>query len=60
MTLIIPTGKILLGRPSHRWLGNIRIDLKEIAVNTRSSVDAAQDRDYLRILVNTELNLRIP
>ena len=31
---------------------NIRIDLKEIGVNTRNWVDSAQDRDYGRDLVN--------
>ena len=25
-----PTGKRLLGRPGHRWEGNIRMDLEEI------------------------------
>ena len=30
--------------------------LKEIGVNTRNWVDSAQDRDYLRALVNAELN----
>ena len=27
-----PTGKRLLGRPSRRWEGNIRMDLKEIGL----------------------------
>ena len=28
-----PTGKRPLGRPKRRWQNNIRIDLKEIAIN---------------------------
>ena len=36
---------------------NIRMDLKEIGINTRNSVDSAQDRDYWRALVNTALDL---
>ena len=32
----IPTGKLLLGRPSHRWEHNIRMDLKEISINRRN------------------------
>ena len=36
---------------------NIRMDLKEICMNTRNWVDSAQDRDYWRGLVNTALNL---
>ena len=55
-----PTEKRPLGRPRLRWKGNIRMDLKEIGVNTRSWVDSAQDRDYWRSLVNAALNLRVP
>ena len=43
-----------------RWEGNIRMDLKEIGIDTRNWVDSAQDRDYCRALVNAALNLRIP
>ena len=39
-----PTGKRFLGRPRHRWEDNIRMDLKEISINTRNWVDTAQDR----------------
>ena len=53
-----PTGKIPLGRPRCRCEDNIRIDLKEICIDIRSWVDSAQDRDYLRALVNAALNLR--
>ena len=30
------TGKRPLGRPRHRWEDNIRMDLKEIGINTRN------------------------
>ena len=43
-----PIGKRRLGRPRFRWEDNIRIDLKEIGINTRNWVDSAQDRDYWR------------
>ena len=33
-------------RPRRRWEDNIRMDLKEIGINTRNWVDLAQDRDY--------------
>ena len=49
-----------LGRPRRRWEDNIRMDLKEIGINTRNWVDSAPDRDYWRSLVNTALNLRVP
>ena len=55
-----PTGKRPLGRPRRRWEENIRIDLKEIGINTRNWVASAQDRDYQRALVNAALNLRVP
>ena len=38
---------------------NIRMDLKEIGINSRKRVDSAQDRDYSRVLVNAALNLRV-
>ena len=34
-----PTGKRPLRRPRRRWEGNIRMDLKEIGINTRNWVD---------------------
>ena len=39
---------------------NIRIDLKEMGVNSRNWIDSAQDRDYWRALVNAALNLQVP
>ena len=39
---------------------NIRMDLKEIGVNTRNWVYSAQDRENWRALVNAALNLRVP
>ena len=53
-------GKSSLGRPRHRWEDNIRMDLREIGINTRNWVDLVQDRDYWRALVNAALNLRVP
>ena len=55
-----PTGNRPLGRPRRRWEDNIRMDLEEIGVNAGNWVDSAQDRNYLRALVNAVLNLRFP
>ena len=55
-----PTGKRPLGSPKRRWEDNIRMDLKEMGINTRNWVNSAQDRDFWRVLVNAALNLRVP
>ena len=54
-----PTGKRPLEIPKSGWEDSIRIDLKEIGINTRNWVDSTQDRDYLRALVNVALNFRV-
>ena len=52
-----PTGKRPLGRHRYRWKDNIRIDFKEICINTRNWVDSTQDREHWKALVNVVLNL---
>ena len=49
-----------LGRPNRKWEENIRMEIKEIGINTRNWVDSAQDTDYWRALVNAAFNLRVP
>ena len=41
-----PTGKRPLGRPSCRWEDNIRMDLKDIGIDTRNWINSTQDTDY--------------
>ena len=36
-------GKRPLGRPRRRWEDNIRMDLKEIGINTRNWVNSARE-----------------
>ena len=55
-----PAGKRPLGRSRSTCEDNIRINLKEIGINTRNWVDLAQDRNYRRHLMNAALNLRVP
>jgi hypothetical protein len=55
-----PEGKRPLGRPRRRWMGNIKIDLREIGWDGMDWIDLAQDRDQWRALVNTVMNLRVP
>ena len=54
-----PTGKRPLGRPRRWWEDNIRMDIKELGINTRSWIDSAQDRDYCRALATAVINLRV-
>ena len=49
-----------LGSPRRRREDNIRMDLKEIGINTRNWVDSAHDRDYWRAPVNAKMNFRVP
>ena len=51
-----PTGKRLLRRYRHKWEDNIRMDLKEIGIDTRNWDDLAKNRDYWRAFVNAALN----
>ena len=41
-----PKRKRTLGNPRRRREENIRLNLKEIGIDTRNWVDSAQDRDY--------------
>jgi hypothetical protein len=45
-----------LGRPRRRWVGNSKIDLREIVWNGKDWIDLAQDREQWRALVNTVMN----
>ena len=55
-----PAGKRPLGRPRRRWEDTIRMDLKEIGIDTRNWVDSTQARDYWRTLVNATFCLWVP
>jgi hypothetical protein len=55
-----PEGKIPLGRQSHRWVGNIKMDFKDVEWDGMDWIDLAQDRDQWRSLVNTVMNLWVP
>ena len=40
------------------WEDNIRMDHKEIAINTRNWIDSTQDRDNSRALVKLKTNTK--
>jgi hypothetical protein len=49
-----PEGRNPLGRPRHRRLDNIRMDLVEVGRGDMDWTGLAQDRDGWRVLVNSE------
>jgi hypothetical protein len=55
-----PEGKRPLGRPRHRWVDNVKMNLREVGWVGMDWLHQAQDRDHWMALVNTVLNLRVP
>jgi hypothetical protein len=51
-----PEGKRPLGRPRRRWLGNIKIDLRERIWGGTDCFNLDQDRDRWKALVNMVMN----
>jgi hypothetical protein len=52
-----PEGKRHLGRPRHRWVDNIRMDLGEVGWGDVDWIGLDQDKNRWRALVNSVLNL---
>jgi hypothetical protein len=55
-----PEGKRPLGRPRHRWIDNIKMDLLQTGLNVADWIDLAQVRYRWRALVNVVMNLQVP
>jgi hypothetical protein len=53
-------GKRPLGRTRRRWVDNVKTNLREIGWGDMERISLAQNRDQLRALVNTVMNLRVP
>jgi hypothetical protein len=53
-------GKRPLGRPRHRWIDNIKMDLLETGLGVVDWIGVAQDWYSWRALVNAVMNLRVP
>jgi hypothetical protein len=55
-----PEGKRQLGRPRHRLVDNISMDLGEVGWGNAYWIGLTKDRNRWRALVNSVLNLRVP
>jgi hypothetical protein len=53
-------GKRPLGRPRHRWVNNIRMDLGEVGLGDVDWIGLALDKNRRRALASSVLNVRIP
>jgi hypothetical protein len=42
------------------WVGNVKMDLREIGWGGMHWIDLAQDMEQWRALVSTVMNLRVP
>jgi hypothetical protein len=49
-----------LGRPRHRWVDNIKINLRDVGWDDMDCTDLAQDSDQWRALVYTVMSLLVP
>jgi hypothetical protein len=54
-----PAGKRPLGRPSRRWVDNIRLDLGDVGWGVVNWIGLAKDRNRWRALVNSVLTLPV-
>jgi hypothetical protein len=54
-----PEGKRPLGRHTHRWDDNIKMDLREIGIDGANWIRLAQHRVQWRAFLNTLMNLLI-
>jgi hypothetical protein len=55
-----PEGKKPLGRPGHRWVDNMKMDLRKIGWGGMDWINLAEDRNQGRALVNMVMNLLVP
>jgi len=53
-------GRRLLGRHSHRWEDNIKMDLQDVGCGGMDWIVLAQDRYRSRALVNAVMNPQVP
>jgi hypothetical protein len=53
--------RILVGKSErHRWVDNIKTDLRDVGSDGLDWIDLAQDREQWRALLSTVMNFRVP
>ena len=55
-----PEGRRPQGRPTRRWVENIRMDLEEVGCGYMDWNGVAQDRERWGKFVSAVMNLRVP
>jgi hypothetical protein len=55
-----PERKRPLGRPSHIWEDNIKMNLQELGCGGTDWIELAQDREKWWALLKAVMNLRVP
>jgi hypothetical protein len=55
-----PEGRRPLGRPRHRWVGNIRMNLQEVGCGYMDWIGLARGRDRWQRFVSAVMNLGVP
>ena len=55
-----PKGRRPLGRPTRRWVNNIRMNLHEVRSGYTDWISVAQDRDRWRTVVSAVINFWVP
>jgi len=55
-----PEVKTPLGRPRHRWVDIIRMDLQEVGCGYMDWIGPTQGRDRWRMLASAVMNLQVP
>jgi hypothetical protein len=55
-----PEGNRALGRPRHRWVNNIKMDLRETEWGGMDWMDLAQGRDQWNVLMYMVMHLWAP